>query len=133
MLTRCQLKWWSSTGVTPTGAQVRRTTGSSETPLSSQNTIRALRRRAFFPDPRPVGGDPAADRRLVALQRAAGGALQAPAHLPQHPPDVPGMVAHAGPPLDHLRDPRQRPPVGRKPVGTSALAQRLVDHGALFG
>ncbi len=36
MLTRCQLQWWSSTGVAPTGAQVRRTTGSSETPLSSQ-------------------------------------------------------------------------------------------------
>src|SRR6266536_2041075 len=133
MRTRFQLQWWSSTGVDPTGAQVRRTTGSSETPLSSQNTIWALRRRAFLPDPRPVLGDPAADRRLLALQRAPGGALQAPAHLPQHPPDVARMVAHAGQPLDHLRDPRQRPPVGREAVGTSALAQCLVDHGALFG
>src|SRR6266542_714004 len=132
MLTRFQLKWWSSTGVDPTGAQVRRTTGSSETPDSSKKTITALRRRAFLPDPRPVLRNPAADRRLVALQRASGGALQAPAHLPQHPPDVPGMVAHAGQPLDHLRDPLQRPPVGREAMRTSALAQCLVDHGALF-
>src|SRR6266487_1929909 len=128
MFTRCQLKWWSSTGVDPTGAQVRRTTGSSETPLSSQNTIRALRRRAFFPDPRPVGGDPAADRRLVAFDRASGWSLQAPAHLPQHPPDVAGMVAHTGQPPDHLRDALQGPPVGRKAMRTSALAQRLIDH-----
>src|SRR6266516_4114637 len=133
MLSRCQLKWWSSTGVDPTGAQVRRTTGSSETPLSSQNTIWALRRRAFLPDPRPVLGDPALDRRLVALQRASGGALQAPAQLPQHPPEGAGMVAHAGQPPDHLRDPLQGPPVGREAMRTSALAQCLVDHGALFG
>ena len=59
--------------------------------------------------------------------------MQAPAQLPQHPPDVAGMVAHAGQPLDHLRDALQGPPVGRKAVRTSALAQGLVDDGALFG
>ncbi len=46
MEVRFHLKWWWMTGVRPRGAQVRRTTGSSETPDSSQNTMAALRRRA---------------------------------------------------------------------------------------
>jgi hypothetical protein len=35
------------TGVIPRGAQVRRVTGSNDTPDSSQNTMTALRRLAF--------------------------------------------------------------------------------------
>ena len=69
------MKWWRMTGVQPRGAQVRRVTGSSDTPDSSQKTMAALRLRAFLPDAGPVGGDPAGDRLLVALDGAAGGAL----------------------------------------------------------
>ena len=43
-----QLKAWIRTGVSPLGAQVRRTEGRCETPLSSWKTIQALRRPAFF-------------------------------------------------------------------------------------
>src|SRR5436309_5631283 len=39
---------WVKTGGWPRGAQVRRTTGRCETPLSSSKTIQARRRRAFF-------------------------------------------------------------------------------------
>ena len=44
----------------PRGAQVRRVTGSSETPDSSQNTIAARRRRALRRILGPVLGHPAA-------------------------------------------------------------------------
>ncbi|MCX6006161.1 MAG: hypothetical protein NTZ34_02730, partial [Chloroflexi bacterium] len=43
-----QLKAWIKTGVSPRGAQVRRTEGRWETPLSSWKKIQAFRRRAFF-------------------------------------------------------------------------------------
>jgi hypothetical protein len=74
---RFHLNRWRMTGVWPTGAQVRRTTGSSETPDSSQNPITARRRRALRQILRPVLGHPAGDGLLVAFDRAAGGALQA--------------------------------------------------------
>jgi hypothetical protein len=45
---RFQLNGWRSTGVWPRGAQVRRTTGVSESPDSSQKTMIALRRAAPF-------------------------------------------------------------------------------------
>jgi hypothetical protein len=61
--------------VWPRGAQVRRVTGSSEAPASSQNTSTARRRRALRQI--PVLGYPAGDSLLVALDRAAGRALQA--------------------------------------------------------
>src|SRR5215207_6239817 len=67
------------TGVIPRGAQVRRVTGSRETPYSSQKTMTALRRRAFLPDPRPVALHPPLDGSLVALDGPTGGALQPPA------------------------------------------------------
>jgi len=71
------LKWWRTTGVRPRGAQVRRVTGNSEAPDSSQNTITARRLRALRRMLGPVLGHPASDRLLVALDGAAGGALQA--------------------------------------------------------
>src|SRR6266536_6057247 len=128
MEVRFHLKWWRMTGGWPRGAQVRRTTGSSEAPDSSQKTMTALRRRAFLPDPWPVGGHPAGDRPLVALHRAAGGALQAPAHaVAQQLPDVAGMVGDPGEPLDHGPDAGQGPVVGVEAVRAGTLAQRLVD------
>src|SRR4029453_8057064 len=112
------------TGVWPRGAQVLRTTGSSDTPDSSQNTTTARRRRALRQILRPVLGHPAGDGLLVALDGAAGRALQPPAHAAQQLPGVAGMVAVTGPLLDHRGDAGQGPVVGVKAVGAGALAQR---------
>src|SRR6266581_6411072 len=129
---RFQLQWWRRTGVTPRGAQVRRVTGSSETPDSSQKTMAALRRRALLPDPRPVGGDPPGDGGLVALDRAAGGALQPVAQaVAQQLPDVPGVVGDPGQPPDHGGDAGLGPVVGVEAMGAGALAQGLIDGGEL--
>src|SRR5918994_7352935 len=129
---RFHLNRWRMTGVWPRGAQVRRVTGSKETPDSSQNTMTALRRRALLPDAWPVGGHPPLNRLLIALDGAAGGALQPPAHAAaQQLPGVAGMVADPGQPLDHGGDARKGPVVGVEAVGAGALAQRLVDGGKL--
>src|SRR6266567_779169 len=129
MEARFQLKWWRMIGVCPLGAQVRLVTGSSETPLSSQNTMAALRRRAFLADPWPVGGDPAGDRPLVAFHRAAGGALQPVAHaVAQQLPDVAGVVGDPSCLLDHARHSGKGPVVAVEAMGAGALAQRVVDR-----
>src|SRR5215207_6543144 len=112
------------TGVWPRGAQVRRVTGSSEAPLSSQNTITARRRRALRQILRPVLGHPAGDGLLVTLHRAAGGTLQPPAQAAQQLPGVAGMVAGPGEPLDHGGDALKGPVVGVEAAGAGALAQR---------
>src|SRR6266540_4051446 len=119
------------TGVWPRGAQVRRVTGSSEAPDSSQNTMTARRRRALRQVLGPALGDPAGDGLLVALDRAAGGALQPPAHAAQQLPDVPRMVGDPGQPFDHGGDAGQGLVVGVEAVRAGALAQRLVDGGTL--
>src|SRR5215208_1432398 len=111
------------TGVCPRGAQGRRTTGSSEAPDSSQNTSTARRRRALRQILGPALGHPAGDGLLVALDGAAGGALQAPAHAAQQLPGVAGMVAVTGPLLDHRGDEGQGPVVGVKAASAGALAQ----------
>jgi hypothetical protein len=109
-------RWWI-TGVWPTGAQVRRTTGSSETPDSSQNTTTARRRGALRQSLRPVLGHPTGDGLLVALDRATGGALQSVVQAAaQQLPDVAGMVADPGQPLDHAGDAGQGPVVGVEAV-----------------
>src|SRR5215216_4734140 len=120
------------TGVWPRGAQVLRTTGSSEAPDSSQNTITARRRRALRQIRRPVLGHPAGNRLLVTFDGAAGGALPPPAHAAQQLPGVAGMVAVTGPLLDHGGDAGQGPVVGVEAVGAGALAERLVQVVALL-
>src|SRR6266581_899551 len=96
---RFHLKWWRITGVWPRGAQVRRVTGSSEAPDSSQNTMAARRLRAAARILGPVLGHPAGDGPLVALDGAAGGAVQAVAQaVAQQLPDVAAMVADPGQP-----------------------------------
>src|SRR6266536_3362733 len=120
------------TGVWPTGAQVRRVTGSSEAPDSSQNTMAARRRRALRRMLGPALGDPAGDRGLVTLHRAAGGALQPVAHaVAQQLPGVAAMVGDPGQPLDHAGDAGKGPVVGVEAVRAGTLAQRLVDGGKL--
>src|SRR5262245_35962320 len=112
----------------PPGAQVRRVTGNSEAPLSSQNTMVALRRRAFLPDAWPVGGHPPLDRPLVPFGGAAGGALQAVVQAAaQQLPHVAGVVADPGEPLDHRGDALKGPVVVVEAVRAGTPAQRLVD------
>ncbi len=119
---------WRRTGVCPLGAQVRRVTGNSEAPDSSQNTMTARRRRALARILGPVLGHPAGDGPLVTLDRAAGGALQAVVQpVAQQLPDVAAMVADPGQPLDHGGDARQGPVVGVEAVGAGTLPERLVD------
>ena len=113
------------TGVWPTGAQVRRTTGSSDAPDSSQNTSTARRRRALRQILGPVLGHPAGDGPLVALDGAAGGALQPPAHAAQQLPGVPRMVADPGGLLNHGGDALKGPVVGVEPERAGTLAQLL--------
>src|SRR5215216_5150494 len=112
------------TGVCPRGAQVRRVTGNSEAPDSSQNTITARRRRALRQILRPVLGHPAGDGLLVALDGAAGGTLQPPAHAAQQLPGVAGMVAGPGESLDHGGDAGKGQVVGVEAAGAGTLAQR---------
>jgi hypothetical protein len=83
-------------------------------------------------DPKPVLGQPAGDGLLVALDRAAGGALQAVVQpAAQQLPDVAAMVADPGQPLDHGGDAGQGPVVGVEAVRAGTLAQDLVDGGQL--
>src|SRR5215211_6879283 len=132
MEARFHLNRWPMTGVWPTGAQVRRRTGSSETPDSSQNTTTARRRRALRQILGPVLGHPTGDRLLVTLDRAAGRALQAVVQaVAQQLPGVARMVADSGQPLDHGGDPGKGPVVGGEAVRAGTLAQRLVDGGQL--
>src|SRR5512132_1634149 len=116
------------TGVWPRGAQVRRITGSSDTPDSSQNTMAARRRRARARMLGPVLGHPAGDGPLVTLDGAAGGALQAVVQpVAQQLPDVAGMVDDPRQLLDHRRDSGKGPVVGVEAVRAGTLPQRLVD------
>src|SRR5215218_1107462 len=120
------------TGVWPRGAQVRRMTGNSEAPDSSQNTSTARRRRALRQILRPVVGHPAGDGLLVALDGAAGRALQPPAHAAQQLPGVAGMVGDTGPLLDHGGDALKGPVVGVEAAGAGTLAQRGIQVVALL-
>ena len=125
---RFHLNRWRTTGVQPRGAQVRRVTGSSETPDSSQKTMTALRRRAFLPDPWPVALHPPLDGLLVTLDGPAGGTLQPPAQpTAQQLPHVPGMVGDPGHLLDHRSDALKGPVVGVEAMRPGALSERLAD------
>ena len=93
-----QLKAWIRTGVSPLGAQVRRTEGRCETPLSSWKTIQAFRRRAFFLLP---AISPAARTAPfpVALPRLLGGPLQRPVDGSQNLPHMARVIAHSRSPV----------------------------------
>src|SRR5919204_1327483 len=111
------------TGVWPRGAQVRRVTGSSEAPDSSQNTMAARRRRALRRILGPVLGHPTGDGPLVTLHRPACGTQQAVVQpVAQQLPDVAAMVGDPGQPLDHGGDAVKGPVVGVEAVRPGALA-----------
>src|SRR6266508_2964869 len=93
----------------------------------------ALRRRALARMLGPVLGHPAGDRLLVALDGAAGGALQAVVQaVAQQLPHVAGMVADPGELLDHGPDAGKGPVVAVEAVRAGALAQGLVDSVELL-
>jgi hypothetical protein len=85
-------------------------------------TISPTPKTVFKASPQPPSGRWPARR----ARRAAGGALQPPAHAAQQLPGVAGMVAVTGPPLDHGGDAGKGPVVGVEPMRAGALAQRLV-------
>jgi hypothetical protein len=88
------------------GAGIRRSSAARSSTWSRPDgrSPRLLRRWALL-GPRPVARDPLVDRRLVALGSPARRALHRPAQpVAQQRPDVGGVVAHAGQPLDHQRD-----------------------------
>src|SRR6266700_3835998 len=122
------------TGVWPRGAQVRRTTGRSDTHDSSQNTTTARRRRALRRILGPVLGHPAGDRPLVTLHRAAGGALQ-PVVQPvaQQLPHVAGMVGDPGELLDHAGDAGKGPVVAVEAVRAGTLGLGMAGGKQLAG
>jgi hypothetical protein len=80
-----------------------------------------------------VLGHPTRDRPLVTLDGAAGGAQQ-PVVQPvaQQLPDVAGVVADPGQPLDHGGHAGEGPVVGVEAVRASTLPQRLVDRVELL-
>src|SRR5829696_2824315 len=121
------------TGVCPRGAQVRRVTGSSEAPDSSQNTITARRRRALRRILGPVLSHPAGNRPLVTLDRAASRALEPVTQAAaQQLPDMAAVVGDPGEPLDHAGDALKGPMVGVEAVRAGTPAQRLVDQVQLL-
>jgi hypothetical protein len=127
-----QLNGCTSTGGWPRDAQVRRTLGVRLSALSSKKTRQALRRAAFLLDSRPVLGDPAVDRGLVALGGAAGRALHSPAEpVTQQRPHMGRVVTHPGQPLDHGGDAVQGPQLADEPVSRSPFQQGLPDLAEL--
>jgi hypothetical protein len=97
-------------------------------PDSSKKTSQADAARAPF-DPWPFMRDPVLDGLLVAFLGLACRALHAPAQpLSQQPPHRWVRQPHPGQPLDHHRDPVQRPHVGGEPIGQRPLQQCLLDR-----
>jgi hypothetical protein len=122
-----QLNGCVKVGVCPRGAQVRRTLGVRLSADSSKKTRQALRRWGLL-DPRPVVLDPLVDRRLVALGGAACRPLHRPAEpVAQQPPDVGGVVADAGEPLDAQRDAVDGPQLADEAAGRRAGEQCPLD------
>ena len=89
---------------------MRRTKGWSMKPVSPMKTMLLRARRAFLYTG-PVLFAPALDRLFVAFAGPALGLLAAPAHPPQHAPDMAGMIANAEMLLDQLGHAGQGPKV----------------------
>src|SRR2546427_2108468 len=76
---------------------------------------------------RPPLGHPVPDRQLIPFARLRRRPLERPAQGAEEPPDMTRVIGHAREPLDHRRDPRQRPEVRRQPMRAGPLAERLID------
>jgi hypothetical protein len=110
--------------VWPLGAQVARTEGNSETPVSSSNTISACWRRAPF-QLRPALLDPLLDSFVATFQLTPRRSLPGPAQLlPQEIPDIARVVGHASHLLDDLRRASQRRHVTGAAIDLGTLLQR---------
>jgi hypothetical protein len=81
--------------------------------------IQALRRLVLL--------HPVRDGLVVTLDRPPGGALTAPAHLAEEPPDMTGVVDDPGVCLDHLGHTLERPHVGGTTVGQRSLREPAFD------
>src|SRR5487761_2011731 len=86
-------RWWRRTGVFPLGAQVDLTERRRLNPLSSWKTIQASLALVFF-YLGPAFIDPTFDGRVVPFHCPPRRTLATPAHLTEHPPDVPRVILH---------------------------------------
>ena len=85
---------------------------------------------AFF-KPWPAHSFPVPDRLLVALQRAPGGSLAAPAELAQDAPDVGLVIAHPALVLDQLAHPARSPQSAGVAERLGSASERLLDLAQL--
>ncbi len=114
-----------STGVFPTGAQVRLTSGASRKPDSWIKTISACVWCAFF-NLRPALFAPLADRLLIPLAGAVFWLLRTETQLEvQDLPHVVGVVVNPEVLLDESLDPRTGPQVGVKAARPGALQKEF--------
>jgi hypothetical protein len=104
------------TGGRPVGAQVVPRRARKVCPVSSRKaTALPVRRAPFYAGPVPP--QPRLDERVVALPRAGDRLLGTPAPGAQGAAQRAEVVPDAERPLDHGRDPPQRPPLGLEPGG----------------
>lgn len=109
-------------GCFPRGAQVRRTEGRLETPLSPSKKIQAFRRRALFLPPGVLRW-PSTGSSQGCVPSLPGRLLQRPTHRPEQLPDMARMIMNARQPFDDRRDARQSPDIRAVSVSTRSLAQ----------
>src|SRR6202167_2132059 len=93
-----------------------------ENPLSSTKTTTARRRRAFF-IPRPGAAPPVVDRLQILLSGLPPRPLPREPVTLEHPPHCSLGVSHAPAGLGDLDNARDRPEVGREPVGQRSLGE----------
>jgi hypothetical protein len=104
----CERARTASQGVSPHGAQVRRSTGIIKKPVSSRQTRWAPRRRSFF-YLGPVDANPLAHPLVIALFGPRLRPLRAEAARAKQAPDVIGMVDDVETLPDQVDDPPARP------------------------
>src|SRR5512133_170176 len=85
--------------------------------------------RFFYPQPFLL--DPAGDRGLVSLDRAAYRLLNAPPHLVEQFRDVIHVVRHSKARADDRRDSRTRPEICTEPMGLSTLEKNHLESSAV--
>jgi hypothetical protein len=107
----CERARTDSVGVTPQGAQVRRSTGIIKKPVSSRQIRWAPRRRSFF-YPGPVVTHPRAHPLIVALLGTRLRSLRAEATRAEQSPYVIGVVDDVKAAPDQIDEAAARPQAG---------------------